>query len=384
MNSKLKNTLQNSALLFVSLLIGLLIGEVALRVLPLNLPKMVTSPLNLFEAVDACQPDEELRVALKPNIDKQLTTSDYTIFRTVTDRPAPNGKVASVGFRDSFDDRAPFGLMLGDSFTMGWGVESEDTWPAVVTRQSGRRFYNLGMMGTGPQFAITALQKYGIPYKPKVVVWQFFPNDFKDAADYEEWKLSGEPAEVKHDHSLAERIFSRHSYVYKLYKLLTRPKSSKVAPWQGDGIDYVFAYGWQSELNMEKPEIARGMELMKEHIDRFAQLARLNGFKPLFVAQPYKEQVYYEEFASVAAGEVTPLEDVESSYKALLAYAKSVGLYTFDLAPTLRAHKDEQIFLRIDGHLSPEGSRIAGKAIADYMLKTGILPGVQMDVAESR
>ena len=85
--------------------------------------------------------------------------------------------VHSSGFRtDEGDLQEAEIVFLGDSFTMGWGVEAEESFPKEMERLSGMKTLNLGMPSFGSARELMAWKKYR-PAGPKLVVWQFCAND---------------------------------------------------------------------------------------------------------------------------------------------------------------------------------------------------------------
>jgi len=76
-------------------------------------------------------------------------------------------------------------LMLGDSMTEGWGVESNQTFSALLesqfsTKAHARRFINAGLAGRGPLEYGRLLASVGLQYQPDLVVIDLHPNDLTD------------------------------------------------------------------------------------------------------------------------------------------------------------------------------------------------------------
>ena len=85
------------------------------------------------------------------------------------------------GFRNPdavWDGRVDI-VAVGDSYTMGTCLDDGDTIVGNL-RRSGRRVLNLGMGANGPLTELASLVEYGGRLGPKVVLWNFFPNDFED------------------------------------------------------------------------------------------------------------------------------------------------------------------------------------------------------------
>ena len=73
---------------------------------------------------------------------------------------------------------------LGDSFTMGWGVAGEASWPARLDGLLGGRgdVVNLGVDGFGAIAATGRSREMWAARPPRAAVYLFSPNDFDDDA----------------------------------------------------------------------------------------------------------------------------------------------------------------------------------------------------------
>ena len=98
-------------------------------------------------------------------------------------------KVNALGFRDrdwSPEDYAGKStvLVLGDSFTFGWGVDHpEDRYSNALAELLGPDYavINIGVPGSATREQIDVLRSY--PLKtPDIIIWQYYLNDIDDAA----------------------------------------------------------------------------------------------------------------------------------------------------------------------------------------------------------
>jgi len=74
-------------------------------------------------------------------------------------------------------------VVLGDSFTFGFGVNDDEVYTQVMSERLGQEFavVNGGMGGWGIDSEIKWFFRTGAPYKPKYVVLQFTANDPADS-----------------------------------------------------------------------------------------------------------------------------------------------------------------------------------------------------------
>ncbi len=84
------------------------------------------------------------------------------------------------GFRNPSALSTATVVALGDSFTYGTSVNSEESWPSIVSTHLGKDVYNMGLGGYGPTQGLENLS-IAIELKPKLVIFGiYFGNDFFD------------------------------------------------------------------------------------------------------------------------------------------------------------------------------------------------------------
>lgn len=81
-------------------------------------------------------------------------------------------------------------ITLGDSFTYGLFVNTEDNWTERLERQlnadCGHAFevINLGVSGYDTQYSAERFRKRGEKYHPDMVIWLFQNNDFEELSEF--------------------------------------------------------------------------------------------------------------------------------------------------------------------------------------------------------
>jgi lysophospholipase L1-like esterase len=123
--------------------------------------------------------DPVLGKRIKAGFSAQRTTPEFTMRLTTN----------SMGFRGpepaGFPQR-PI-LFLGDSFTLGYGVNDGEEYPAVVSAELRRRHgdaaptvVNAGIGNSGNGFWLKLLRGEAVKMQPRLVVMQITENDFAD------------------------------------------------------------------------------------------------------------------------------------------------------------------------------------------------------------
>ncbi len=117
---KIRRIVANVALIAVSGVAGLILGEVAARIV-LNPSDYLSVEMDRDEVLGAV--------------------------------PSPNtsaGGFDAWGFRNPNVPESAEIVAIGDSHTYGNTATMDDSWPYVLARLSGRKVYNMGLGGYGP------------------------------------------------------------------------------------------------------------------------------------------------------------------------------------------------------------------------------------------
>ena len=95
-------------------------------------------------------------------------------------------EISSQGLRDRVypEARVPGTrrmLLLGDSYTFGFGVEADEIWhERIEARRSGWEMINAGVPGYGTGQELLYYQKHGRQFRPDVVLLLVHQTDFRD------------------------------------------------------------------------------------------------------------------------------------------------------------------------------------------------------------
>jgi lysophospholipase L1-like esterase len=283
------------------------------------------------------------------------------------------------GFRNTWPwPEAADIVVVGDSFVFGYGVEDNETWPAILAQAPPQyRLLNLGLIGAGPEQYRRVYQTFGIQMRPKVLlVGMLMDNDLWDMEMFDRWLALGGKGNYMVWRSYGRYVFTlqeplnglknlgrRYSYLYNLMQ-----NAYKTLRWGRPHL-LPFADGTQVQLlpsrlgeivAMAQPHSSQ-FHLVLKALTRLHSLATECGTHVLVIFQPSKEEVYLP-----LLGEPTP--DPGAPIREAL---DSRGIEFLDLTPAFRqqAQVGQRLFFEIDGHLNRAGYRLIASEVLQHLKK---------------
>lgn len=221
-----RSIIGNLLLSLVSIVFALVAAEVVLRLFPQLFPS-ATERFRLDAEPDQMGMSHPYIGHLHtPNNDLVIPIRDFQAVHHTDGR----------GFRNAWPwPETADVVFVGDSLTFGYGVEDDETWPAVVNAALPQlRVVNLGLIGASPEQYVRAYETFGISLKPKLLVVGLFPgNDFWDAGlfakwledgvgdNYMAWRDYGRPLKSKPQRatrSSLERFLKQNVALFHLYR----------------------------------------------------------------------------------------------------------------------------------------------------------------------
>jgi hypothetical protein len=281
------------------------------------------------------------------------------------------------GFRNTMPWPAQADIVaVGDSFVFGFGVNDDQTWIRLLADSlPGSRVINLGRPGQGPQEYLRAYEEFGVPLKPKLLLFGLFPgNDVVDAKTFDGWLQAGQPVSYQVWRSFGGRPPSdgkaqvknglrllQKSYLFRFVGSL----NDVVSPFSGETIDcgsggeLRLAPGlYASRAKMAHPGDP-SFELVMDTIEQARALTREQGTELLVVLFPTKEEVYLP----------VSRKRVPLLLEPFRAELEKRDIPHLDLTPFFQeeARRGECVFFEVDGHTNVRGEQLIAKVLADTL-----------------
>jgi hypothetical protein len=355
-------------MILLGIVSALLIAEGALRVMPL--PSFFTFSRLLAQQWEA---DEELLLRLKPDLDLRIRGHPEFSYTVRT-----NG----AGLRDepllgTFDVAA-----IGDSFTFGFGVEADESWPNRLEAVSDLRVVNLGWAGWCSYVYPAAIRRYAIPSGARVWLWTFFVNDLAESAGAEAFQRLDEPDfrewVMREQFDFADPPFPYSLRTVQAVVSLTHPGLG-FSGFAGDRVYddgqlrmHLNRYAWDMS-DPSKHDVERGWELTEIALREARDLAVAHGADLIVIWVPSREHVYWPDIQEQMTDvDVQQLDDAEARLAAICAAA---GIDYFSLLPGLREQSSgsDLLYFAGDGHWNAQGHDAAARLVYAYLGQTGRL-----------
>jgi hypothetical protein len=380
---KLKSLLLNASILVFSTIVGLLVCEVASRLI--------------------LHPADYLSVEMVPD----------PILGAVPSTGSLAGGFDRWGFRNHKVPKSADIVAIGDSHTYGNGVTTEDSWPYALSRVSGRDVYNMGLGGYGPNQYFELLKSRALGLKPRVIICGLymgddFANAFQITYGLDHWAyLREHPAsevnpniwETPQNSSVTKSVrvwLSRRSVVYQLLfhasllgrlqgnvqisnaSQLAELSTSLLVPERHISEAFV-SKSVLRELDQDSDSVREGMRITFKLLEEMNEISRKSHIEFIVAVIPTKESVFAEYFqhnsnVSLAdtADRVIKNEDV--ARQKTLKFLDQFGIAHVDILPAMRQAVDqEELYTRSasDMHPNKNGYRVIAEAVAQYLKTSG-------------
>jgi len=340
-------------------LLPIVMIEIAARLIP-NLvpPEIKSSIFQLDPPATALIPDPELGYKYAPNL------VNYPAFATGSRYTYTISTVSlgydEIGFRDDGINDEVFGVVIGDSFATCAGVQIEDCWVELLETQWQKDLVNLSVLGYSPQQEARMLRRYGLPLKPKMVLWVFFANDVKDAWRFNQFG-SGAARHTNFWQNPVNRWLVQHSAVYATGSFFwyNRFFFYNLARADDKALPRNPNYSWWlANTDLSIPEMVQGLTLTQQTLLTAYQDTTTPQTQFVVVILPFREQVYASP----------PLQtQFDQLNNTLIQFLQQNNIPVLNLTPDLRNRANTALYFDEDIHLNIYGNRVVAELLYEKL-----------------
>ena len=276
------------------------------------------------------------------------------------------------GFRNSIDLQRADIVFIGDSFTESATVAEEDTYARRVAQSTGLSAINLARGAYGPQQELIVLNRYGLSYGPRFVVWQLFEgNDLIDAENFAQWKKNPQldilPLKNRYlDNSLLQQLLSNtRSHE------ITGPKvtlSYQDGTSRRTGLRYPYKPDQPSTMQL-------GMTETLSAIEAGQRLCQSRGIRLLVVVvptmvrvmQPYISFDRFEERRQHFPEKIPGDKDFSDTIKDFCAQIGCGFVDGFGALSEASSSDNRGLYIPSDEHLDIRGHEVVSRVITEWI-----------------
>ena len=366
-----KTIVENSWLVFLSILLTYFISDFAAGHLLIN---PISPPY---------QRDPYVHHSLKPSTTSRLQMKDIHYTQSTNSLGLRGREVDVVKNSDTFRI-----LMLGDSFTMGHGVNDDETFSVLLERslqgkhvaikgKSTVEVLNAGVGSYAPVLSFLQLTKKLSALDPDLVVLNFDMSDLIQETAYRKaatYGVDGEIVGVSGMEPLAPVARAKHWIDQNFY--LTR-----LALFYVDRLGNPPEPTIESVVTLAYPDLLKHT-LAEDSVDRTAQwesvFASVTGIKAfcddhhsdfLLTVYPWGHQVNETEW--VPGGEEFIPDHAfisDKSIDTIQDFGRTHSIEVLNVFPKFRAYNGAaRLYYKYDLHWTPQGHKIMAEGLEEYL-----------------
>lgn len=280
-------------------------------------------------------------------------------------------------------------LMLGDSFTEGYGVEIEDTFSKKVEAKIGfcktefgtkYEVVNGGCASYSPLLEYLFLKEQGLKLEPDVVILNYDMSDIKDdyyysqIAEFDNYgiPLRVIPEKFSCSENKVNNYLERHSFFYLSVKeRLSKSYWEKARIKYETQIGYVGDYSDRYVFTRENTEDWKELWLLSQrYLLLIDNLLKEKGIKFVICVYPYGHQVNGYEWSEgrkvfgFNEGEIYSTR----AFPLMEEFCMKQNIPFINMLASFKECKKRPLFNKFDGHFTSMGHELMAELIAEYLL----------------
>ncbi len=362
------NAAKNVSLMAASVVFSLFIAEVLFSVLGASTLQHDSSSYR--------RADEVFHHGFIPNSSGVFRSAEWDVSYSIN----------SLGFRDieygAVKPQNTFRiLMVGDSYTEGYGVESADSFPkqleSMLNNGSAGKKYEVISAGVGsysPILEYLLLKYRGIQLNPDLVILNFDWSDPFDDYDYSRFAVRNnadviavkrQPQENKSLFANLRNFMSKRSYIYQFFAQKFAATTSPIVPGDREKDRLIFLRDnltdsdYDALFGNSAPYLVKIKDMLKQQNISF-----------VIHTYPYAVQVSTEAWKSgrqtffFSGDTLSPAKP----FSVVEEFGRENNITVISSYSHFKAAQSpEQLYFDYDGHFTPAGHRLAARALYEFI-----------------
>ncbi len=327
------------------------------------------SPPQVIVPLDCFQKDQQLNHTHIPNKTCQFKTLNWNVSYNINSQGLRDKEYPLEKPQNSYRI-----LSLGDSFTEGWGVKIEDSYPKQLetllnSHITDQRYevINTGVAGYSTVLEYLYLKNKGLNTNPDMVTLAFDMSDFAEEKEYSVLSYSDDSGQLLGVHAKDLTTPSQSLYMEMLNRSAERPISKG---FMGN-IEYLIRSNSalaRKILPISKETIIvnpnffqpdnQSWDLVKKNLTAINDLLKAKNIKFLLIVFPHYDQ--------------TQNRNLEEPLATLDDFAQSQQIPILNLTTDFNSTDPKKYYLPADLHFSKEGNTLLANKIFEYLKSQGI------------
>ncbi len=314
--------------------------------------------------------------ALKPDLEVRLKYNNYDYVLRTNSHGLANPEIPVE--RDSSIHKRI--LVIGDAFSMPEGVQYEQSYTALLNENLNHglnnpkiQVINAGVTGYGPVEQLPQLRELAPLFKPDIVLYQFFINEFQEVQITPDGRLKN--IGLIPQKSFRERLTGQSQLIahfYRTYESIRENLTGKPARWRY----------WKSLLSFYKTGAneyysEENMHNLKTHLQDMQKICEETNSRLVIVFVPGAVEVSQSKFINYFPWDQnlsdTNTYDMERPLKNLQYIATDVNIPVLDLTPYLKTYPRQPLYFPDSWHWNEEGHQVVATVLKEYLLNSGLI-----------
>lgn len=301
-------------------------------------------------------PDPETGFMVSPNLRQPICFNDV----------CANIETDELGFRNGPGDKEEGSwVVIGDSFSWGYGVAMERSWPRLIEQQLPGRLANFSIIAGFPAQFPVVVERHGEFLAGRKVVLGLYANDYMDNADdrldryYQVKRLSVyDQVEPGFSDLVAMKNlgFIERTATANLIRTLREKTGGREAMGRTENEidrDWLAGGGWE-RLNATFNTLLGQWQSRNAAVSVVLFPSRISAYRELYIEKH---------------GDDDAIRLEEKYYALTRAFFEQRGVPVLDLTSAVRnaAANGEELYFRLDPHLNDAGNALAAEEITNFL-----------------